>query len=632
LSGLAAIYDRGGTQPTGEELEVLLRAIGHRGVSSQRWFGEGIALGVRLLATTPEAMDERLPLDVLGGRYQIAFDGRLDNRDELTGLQDVAAGRTLTDAELVVLAYEAWGSDCVRRLVGDFAFVLWDTQTRRLFAARDQRGFRPLFYVQQRGRISFGSEPGQLLQIAGVVRQIDQLFLACHLTGAATQRGSTPYQAIREVPAAHYFEIEADGAMRLREYWQYAPRQQFTYRRREEYVEHFDQVFSQAIRSAARANEAPGVLLSGGLDSSYVAAKAAEVAPDLISVTAYTPGTKRMDERQYSRAVVERLGIRSVEFDATECWSLSSRYLDTEKFDDPTHPMQGPAVMKSCEKAAEAGITVLLDGVGGDEFFTGDADYLAQLASRGHLIHAAAEARAWARASGVSLRKLLKLCVASPMLPSGARSAWRGARGLGVPSPTPAWLRRDAMESLGLAEALALPSSLSVWARGPRHSILWSLYMAELVPIISWWQRHAALPNGIESRSPMWDLRVIEFMLRTPQWVHRSGGQPKMLLRGAMEGRVPAEVIARQDKGVFDELMNEGLIRQENARARDAIVHGLADLDYIDTAALERELVNYCARPHPWWDGLWRAITGGLWLQYEQEAAGKGVQREAVLV
>jgi hypothetical protein len=218
------------------------------------------------------------------------------------------------------------------------------------------------------------------------------------------------------------------------------------------------------------------------------------------------------------------------------------------------------------------------------------------------------------------------------MLPAWVRNARRALRGTAVNSTAP-WIRRDVLQALGLSEALNLPTALSVWSPRERSATLWSLYMAEMIPVVSWWQRNAALPRGIESRSPFWDLRVIEFALRTPQWVHRSGGKPKMLLRGAMAGHVPEEVITREDKGVFDELMNRGLQERETARAEHALVNGpLAMLPYLRSEVLLNEFRSYCRRPHIWWDGLWRAISGGLWLEFEKGAVARESHRESVYV
>jgi asparagine synthase (glutamine-hydrolysing) len=162
--------------------------------------------------------------------------------------------------------------------------------------------------------------------------------------------------------------------------------------------------------------------------------------------------------------------------------------------------------------------------------------------------------------------------------------------------------------------------------------MLASFFRAYLVPIVSWWQRHAGLPNGIESRSPFWDLRVIELLLAMPQWVHRDAGETKSLLRRAMTGLVPQEIVERQDKFVFDALMDRGILGEEADRVSEVIHGPLATLPYLRPQVLEQEIELYQRRRHPWWDGLWRTITAGYWLDFEEKAGAGAANRQVTLV
>lgn len=627
MSGIAAIYDSGGGPVSAQTLLPLLEPIAHRGPQEDMWLGEGVALGQRLLPTTPEAASEGLPIRVAGGNYQLALDGRIDNREDIAVSLGVDLRHEIvTDADLIVYAYDRWGLDCVQHLAGDFAFILWDRRRGHLFAARDQRGFRPLVYTRLGQRLVLGSESRQLLVHDNLPQTVDPLFLACHLTGAAPPQGATPYKRISEVPPAHYLLAKGD-TISIHEYWRFEPRPTLRYRRREEYVEHFEATFEKAVASAVRARSAPAVLLSGGLDSSYVLAHAAAIAPGVGAYAAFVEGSQAMDERRYSRAVGERLGVPVQEIAADDCWSLSSHYLADTAFDQPNVPMQAPLMVRMAEAAQQDGVNVLIDGIGGDEFMAGPSEYLALLIVAGRWGQAGAEARAWARRSGLPLMRILRHAALVPLLPTMLRARYRALRGRTPLNAPPPWIDSAALRSEGLEGALHLPAPSSTWKRRDSFREFWSFHTGVALPVLAWRERQA-LPLGVEARSPFWDLRVVELMLRIPDWVHRSGGQPKALLREAMRPRLPKEVVERDDKGVFDELMNGGLLDHERQRVEVALLSGpLTSLPYVNGLALAMELENYSRYQHPWWHALWRAASAGLWLQAEEMAHGQAMER-----
>jgi len=126
------------------------------------------------------------------------------------------------------------------------------------------------------------------------------------------------------------------------------------------------------------------------------------------------------------------------------------------------------------------------------------------------------------------------------------------------------------------------------------------------------------LPFGFESRSPFWDLRVVELCLRIPVFVMRRSGRPKALLREVMQTCVPTAVVERRDKGSFDDLLKQGLFIEERRRVELALSGPLADLSYLKPDLLQQEFELFRLTEHTWWSPLWRAITAGLWLSSEK--------------
>ena len=162
-----------------------------------------------------------------------------------------------------------------------------------------------------------------------------------------------------------------------------------------------------------------------------------------------------------------------------------------------------------------------------------------------------------------------------------------------------------------------MSSHPSAWSAQALRQEIWELLQCVSLPHLAWRSRRAYLPFGIEHRSPLWDLRVIEFYLRTPVWVHEDAGRTKAILRSVMQDKVPASVFQRDDKALFDTRLRYGLVDAEAQRVDEALLRSsLADLPFVKQAELEEELRLYQSRDHPWWLPLWRAITSGLWLQF----------------
>jgi asparagine synthase (glutamine-hydrolysing) len=452
-----------------------------------------------------------------------------------------------------------------------------------------------------------------------ISRSIDALFFACHLTSAHVPSGSTPYAAISEVPPGHYLVFQ-DGRIQSERYWRFEPGPPLGYRRQEQYVEHFEEVFGQAIRSSLRASSKPAVLLSGGLDSSYVTAVAAEQSSSLQAIHAFVPGSSRMDEREYARAVASHLNVDMSEVEVSDCWSLSRQYLTDHHFDQPNIPVQAALMVRMARETASLGSSVLLDGIGGDEFLSGGPNYICSQVLAGRPLQAFREARGWARAAGVPTRELIKRRVVLPLLPGAARRRVRSWRGKPPPDKSPPWMDPFAMKMMGIGRALPAHEEPLAWDARSEYSAIWTGHESSALPVLGWRERQAALPYGVEIRSPFWDLRVVELVSRMPGWVHRDAGRPKAILRAAMRPRLPERVVERTDKGIFDELLNRGILGMEYDRVVASLNGPLADLFYVRTGVLQGELENYRRSPHPWWHGLWRAITGGIWLQAEQTA------------
>ena len=210
-------------------------------------------------------------------RFVMAWDGRIDNRPDVIRRLDGRAERDTTDAALVLAAYERWGLKCLDALVGDFAFVLWDRRERRLVAARDHLGVRPLHYMSD-GRLWYvASQIEQLGRAAACHPIINEGVVGEFLVGKLDLPEDTFFEGVRRVPPGHMLAIDRNGAASVTAYWAPDWDRVLHYDREQDYVDGFREFFRQAVESRLRSPDPVGLLLSEGLDSNAVATAIGEL-------------------------------------------------------------------------------------------------------------------------------------------------------------------------------------------------------------------------------------------------------------------------------------------------------------------------------------------------------------------
>ena len=228
------------------------------------------------LDVTPGAERDTQPLADPRTALLIVFDGRIDNRSDVIDALELDAGAHTSDAALVLQAHIVWGEGATERLLGDFAYAIWDDSRRRLVCARDTSGIRPLFYRQGDGWIAWASAIDLLAACIDPMPPANEGMAAEYLTGLVTDKRETLFSNIYRVPPAHQL-IASGGATRTRRYWTPATGRDIRYVRDEDYAEHLTALLRTAVTSRLRTARPAGVMLSGGVDSSSVAGLATEV-------------------------------------------------------------------------------------------------------------------------------------------------------------------------------------------------------------------------------------------------------------------------------------------------------------------------------------------------------------------
>src|SRR3954470_4136314 len=240
--------------------------IRHRGPDDEGvWQAEGVALGMRRLSIIDLSTGHQ-PIHNEDGSVWIVFNGEIYNFRELRRALEGAGHRfyTATDTEVIVHAYEQWGSSAIARLRGMFGLSIWDTRSRALLLARDRIGIKPLHYAEVNGRLYFGSEIKSLLCAPDMPREVDLDALDHYLSFLYTPRDGSIFRAARKLPPGHLLTW-ADGATRIERYWQLPPEESFVGTETEA-VDGLRAVLVDAVRSHLVSDVPLGAFLSGGID------------------------------------------------------------------------------------------------------------------------------------------------------------------------------------------------------------------------------------------------------------------------------------------------------------------------------------------------------------------------------
>jgi asparagine synthase (glutamine-hydrolysing) len=282
MSGFVGILNLDGAPVDRALLEKMTQALAFRGPDALNiWCDGSIGIGHALLQIPPGTTLEKQPTQ-LDERLWIATNARIDAREELIARLKAkcrtadALSLSTPDAELILHAYDIWGEACVEHLLGDFSFALWDALRKRLFCARDQMGLKQLYYAQAGSCLVFGNTLGSIRLHPGVSGRLDDLAIADFLLFEMNQDpAGTSFSDIRQLPPAHVLACE-QGNISVRRYWELPAAAPIRLSHDADYVERFRELLDLAVGDRLRGSSA-GVLMSGGLDSTAVAASAQRV-------------------------------------------------------------------------------------------------------------------------------------------------------------------------------------------------------------------------------------------------------------------------------------------------------------------------------------------------------------------
>ncbi len=542
-----------------------------------------VGLGYRHFCTSGSSVGEVEPAGGDLGHYWLAFDGRIDNREELLLKWDLDRVAEPTDGQLLLSLYKRWGPQCLKWVIGDYAFALWDGRQRHLYCGRDTYGIRPFYYHFDGKRFVFGSDCYQLLQDPTISLRIDQAKMAEWFTWCGVlnhtygNAGNTFFRDISALPPAHYLIVNHSG-IKLKRYWDADPQKDIRYRRTQDYTEHFLSLFREAVRCRLRGPAPVGAELSGGFDSSSIVCVAADLLRSegsenrRLATFSLVFDQLACDERPLINAVVGKYRLESHQLAADSlCGPLGLSESDPSRCNinspDQLHLLR--ALQALYQLAYDRGVRVMLSGEGAEQQVMGNSLVLDSLFRHfrwRELLRRVSVMMAESSSYRSVLSSTLKFGI-WPVL-SGKGSTryyypWLHPdlyAGPGLPILTAQFAREVSDQLVEQRERLFGFTRFKEWGK--------QLVYEGLTPGAGVFCNDISPNLPIERRFPFHDRRLIEYCLAIPpeekfqhlRYCQKRNVRGRALQRNALEGVLPDEILRSQAKVNFNEISRKRML------------------------------------------------------------------------
>ena len=595
-------------------------AMTHRGPDDAGlWTDDHAALGARRLSILDLSPAGHMPMASADGRHVLVFNGAIYNYVELrTELARDVPFRSTGDTEVILQGFRVWGWDrLLDRLDGMFAFALWDTHERTLYAARDRMGEKPLFYGRHDDGLSFASTLTALLRLRGGPAIVDVRALDAYLTYQAVPAPLAMFEGTAQLPPAHELRFSPDtGELRVSRYWdlRFAPKQRVSER---DALDRIDEIVRHSVAQRLRSDVPTGTLLSGGVDSSLVTALASQESGRTLDAMTMVFEEAQFDERVFARAVAARHGVRLHEEILTPrvaadlpaiVWHYGQPLADVSIV--PNYYMA---------RAARRLMTVALVGDGADELFGGYARPMVERAAR---IYRALLPSPMRRALGAMLgdrpgtrseglrRKLALLAEAGAGSAADAFVYDRAFRRLRNESYDPRFLA--ALDGWH-------PDSLygDAWSRatgtGDVDRALYGDLATYFPDQLLAKADVSAMAHSLEVRSPFLGRELIEYAATLPTSLRLKGWTTKYLLKRVAERYVPREALHRRKRGFV--MPASDWLRGDLAPFAHATLGSARFLDrgWLSPDAVRRLLAEHASGARDWSQQLWTLMILEIW-------------------
>jgi asparagine synthase (glutamine-hydrolysing) len=622
MCGIAGYITVEPSTPQCSVLERMTDALRHRGPDDSGYYqDEHASLGHRRLSIIDVASGHQ-PMANEDGSMWIIYNGEIFNHADVRPELETAGHRYATrcDTETILHAYEQYGPDCLERFRGMFAFALWDKRTRKLFAARDRLGKKPFYYYWNGRLFAFASEIKALLRHPAISPRFEQDLLPEYLAFGYTSDDRTLFSGIRKLLPGHLLTLDLAAAQpepQIRQYWEIPTPAHTEPRSDEEWIRECRSRLEETVRLRLMSDVPLGMFLSGGLDSSAIAAIMKREFSGPVKTFAVGYAEQQYSELSYAANVARSIGTEhhEVVVGMEDFFNAVPRLVWHE--DEPlTWPSSVSLYFVS--RLASSAVKVVLTGEGSDEMFAGYARY------RTYALNAR-----WLQAYGLvpaPLRRAVRAQVASSSLLNADLRRKLGHTFLGREETLESLYLDNFYSALPAAEQSQLFSSLPsispyvnfrrYWdARSGLPLLARMLYTDQKTYLVELLmkQDQMSMATSIESRVPFLDHQFVEFSTRVPARLKVRGGESKYIVKRAVEDLLPREIVYRRKMGFPTPIRQWLLDPRADAlysmlRARDGLLAA-----YIDSTALDRLLDRHTRGIEDATDRIWRLLNLQVW-------------------
>jgi len=626
MCGIAGVFEFG--EDAHFDSGVLRRmcdVIAHRGPDDDGFFTQGgIGLGMRRLSIVDLATGHQ-PISNEDGSIWIVFNGEIYNHRALRE-QLITRGhryRTQSDTETIVHLYEEYGKECVQHLRGMFAFAIWDSRRTSLFVARDRLGIKPLYYRLTPQNFFFGSEIKVLLAHPGVRAELNRGVLPEFLAFGYLSGEETFYNGVRKLMPGHTLEIDERGDLRVEQYWDLPQASEAEPHDERYYVETYRDLLEGAVGSHLMSDVPLGVFLSGGLDSSAVAALMTKIRRAPIETFSVGYSEQTYSELPYARTVAQHLNSvhHEVFVSCDDFFGALPNLIWHE--DEPIVWPSSVSLFFVAELAREH-VKVVLTGEGSDETLAGYSRY------------------------AFTLKNLRFDRAYRGLVPSGIRRHVRDS------IATSSWINSNARRKLshtflGLdGESWAsfyFDNFFSTFNQKDQSDLLTDDFQAEVVAgsayrnVLEYWEQsegdilqrllytdiktylvellmkqdNMSMAASVESRVPFLDHDLVEWATRVPASVQIRGTSGKWILKKAMDDLLPHSVIYRQKLG-FPTPWNKWLAGAQLDTIEKLLLEPRSmSRGLFKRAAIEKLFREHRSQYRDHYDRIWRLLNLELW-------------------
>ncbi len=556
MSAFTVVLNRNGAPVDPKILEAMTAPASQLGPDGIDYlYQDNIGLAYLAFNSTPESLQETQPLRSEEGRYLLVADARIDNRPELlsTLREYLPSKDTLTDPDIILAAYRKWGVKAPAHLIGDFAFVIWDTTNQELFAARDPMQIRPLHYAELTECLCLTTEAHQITQHPQANCRPNRLAITYWLL-VEPKNHLSMFEGINALPAGHSLTNNRN-ILHISKYWELDPEFRIHYKKTADYEEHLRELLSRAINDRMRTNGSMiACELSGGMDSSTITALAHQQAGKhnlrLLALSKNYKNNPSCSEASFIEKTTRHLGVKHRYIDIEKEGGLDYHAHSSAALESPSG-FWLPHALPSTAHASDAGARILLTGHGGDELTAGH-----KLIYLDRLIHGdlqvIREIGVLSKKLNIPVQQLLYRLIINPLIPKKIKEAKHALTALTQPNrapSTPPWLTSKALEQFAIQRSSNPPHTRPFRNKAKQA---WIQHISKSYNHACQVYRWAGGLSQVDVRHPFFDRRLLEFTFAIPIGLWHQQGYRKWLLRQSMKGLLPDSVVWRDQKTRFD--------------------------------------------------------------------------------